>query len=153
MVTRGIRLDEEKAAALRQAHLLPRPRLAEGRLLAAGGVRCAMDISDGLVADLGKVCLASGVAARVHAERVPVHPALRHAFPSDCLALALGGGEDYELVFTAPQAVMEGVLVQLPAGAAAIGEIVEGQPGKVFVVDERGRELPQARGGWDHFQP
>lgn len=144
-------LDEDRA--LRAAHQRPAPRIAEGRALLAAGVRCAIDVSDGLVADLEKLCQASGVAARLSAARVPVHPAARVAFGADALAMALGGGEDYELLFAGPLEVLQGVLEALPSGGALIGEVMEGPPGRVTVEDEDGRPVEVAGRGWDHFAP
>ena len=149
---RGTTLGPEVAQALRQAHLRPQPRIAEGQRLAAAGVRCAMDISDGLVADLSKLCLASGVAARLQAAQVPIHPAARQAFPEECLDMALGGGEEYELLFTAPAETMKGLMAQLPQGAAVVGDVVEGPPGQVTVLGADGQEMDVRTGGWDHFQ-
>jgi thiamine-monophosphate kinase len=110
-----------------------------------------MDVSDGLLDDLGKMCEASGVAARVRRDPVPVHPALKNTFPESYLELALGGGEDYQLLFAAPPSVMERVTPLLPASAAVIGEITEGEPGKVSLLDSQGREVTPPKGGWDHF--
>jgi thiamine-monophosphate kinase len=139
--------------ALRQAHQRPRPRIAEGRALLAAGVRCAIDVSDGLVADLEKLCKASGASARLLAARVPVHPAARAAFGDEALSMALGGGEDYQLLFAAPLAVLEEVLGALPSGGTLIGEVLEGPPGLVTVQDEDGRPVEIPGRGWDHFAP
>ena len=134
------------------AHRRPNPRVAEGRAMARRGVTCAMDVSDGLVDDLSKLCRASGVSARVDASTVPVHPLLRETFPGAYLEKALGGGEDYELLFTAPKGVMDSVLRDLPSQAAVIGEVVDGPAGGVSVVDSaEGRPMAVAVGGWDHF--
>ena len=110
-----------------------------------------MDVSDGLADDLGKLCSASGVAATVWAERAPVAPALKAVFPDDWLDLALYGGEDYVLLFTAPPPVMDAALARLPAGAAVIGEITDGEPGAITVLGSDGRPRPQGGAGWDHF--
>ena len=93
-------------AALKAAHRRPWPRVREGMVLAALGVRCAMDITDGLVVDLSKLCTASGCGARLEAACVPLHPAALAAFPGEALAMALNGGEDYELLFAAPPRLM-----------------------------------------------
>ncbi|MCS7207878.1 MAG: thiamine-phosphate kinase [Dehalococcoidia bacterium] len=145
-------LPAEVRAALHEAHYLPKPRVAEGRLLAQEGIRCAMDISDGLLGDLGKLCTASGVSALIFLPRVPIHPALRQAFPQEAESLALSGGEDYELLFTGPPALVERLLPRLPPGAGIIGTIVEGPPGKVRVVRASGEEVPWASGGWNHLR-
>jgi thiamine-monophosphate kinase len=141
----------EAPQELVQAHRRPRPRVAEGQSLLRAGVRTAMDVSDGLLDDLGKLCLASGVAGQVRRDSVPVHPALRRAFPERYLEMALNGGEDYELLFTAPSSVMERAVSELGGAAAIIGEVIEGTPGKVMLVDAAGNEVAPPRGGWDHF--
>lgn len=105
----------------------PKPRLALGATLYAQGVRCAMDLSDGLSMDLQRICVASGVTAML--ERVPV---ARGA----TLGQALHGGEDYELLFTAKGPVK---------GGRAIGRMVAGS-GEIYYQGERLLGL-----GWDHF--
>ena len=110
-----------------------------------------MDVSDGLADDLSKLCFASGLAARIYADQVPVHPFLREVFPEDSTELALTGGEDYVLLFTAAPGLMQSVLPKLPPGAAVIGETVAGEPGQVTVVDSSGAETAAGRSGWDHF--
>ena len=92
---------------LKDAHLRPQPRLTEGRAMADAAVSAAIDVSDGLVADLAKLCEASGVGAEIDSSSVPVDPTLPSAFPDDWLEMALGGGEDYELLFTAPAKAVE----------------------------------------------
>ena len=111
-----------------------------------------MDVSDGLADDLGKLCRASSLSARLFSDRIPVHPLLKEAFPADYLELALYGGEDYLLLFTAPADVMDRVIPQLPEGAAVVGELIAGEPGRVAVVDNAGSEAKAASAGWDHFR-
>ena len=111
-----------------------------------------MDISDGLVDDLTKLCQASKLSARLFAERVPIDPALRQAFPKEYLSLALGGGEDYELLFTAQPSLMTKVLPALPAGGTVVGEVVPGPSATVSVLDNAGQVIPVSRSGWDHFR-
>ena len=132
-------------------HRRPRPHVAAGKSLAAAGVRCAMDVSDGLADDLGKLCSASGVAANIRADRVPVHPDLKATFPEDWLDLALYGGEDYVLLFAAPGDIMDAAIPTLPPGAAVIGEIFDGNPGTVTVTDSHGDPVAGGGAGWDHF--
>ena len=132
-------------------HRRPRPHVAEGKILTAAGVRSAMDVSDGLADDLGKLCAASGVGATLWAEQIPVEPALPEVFPSHWLDLALYGGEDYVLLFTAPPDTMVAALSLLPPGAAVVGEITAGQPGEVAVLNADGSPRPQGGAGWDHF--
>lgn len=153
MLQQGLSLDEADALALRAAHLRPRPRLREGRLLAVRGIPCAMDVSDGLVVDLGRVCRASGVGAVVEAASLPIHPATVRAFPRQSLAMALGGGEDYELLFAGPPELVADALGALPCGGAVVGRIVDDAPGRVVVLDEHGRPLDVTTYGWEHFRP
>lgn len=141
----------ETAEYLSRSHRRPEPQVAEGRLLADAGVMAAMDVSDGLAGDLAKLCQASGVSARLFAQQVSVHPLLKQAFPDRYLELALHGGEDYLLLFTATKGLMARVLPRLPDGAAVVGEIVPGDSGKVVIVDASGAETVAGRGGWDHF--
>ena len=136
----------ERSLALR--HLRPSPRIEEGLLLRRLGVRAAMDISDGLVADVGKMCAASGVGAVIDAGRVPAGEPLRRTFVDDWMELALTGGEDYELVFTAPQAIMASAQRMLETPVTVIGRIVEGEG--VEVAGASGAQT--ALGGWDHFR-
>jgi len=147
----GLEVNDDAAEYLRRCHRRPEPAVAQGRIMADCGVSAAMDVSDGLADDLSKLCLASGLAARVHADRLPVHPLLKQAFPDDFLELALNGGEDYVLLFTAAPELMRQVLPMLPGEAAVIGEILAGEPGQVRVVDSSGVEAVAHRAGWDHF--
>jgi len=146
-------VEPEAAACLRLAHFRPQPRLAEGRLLARVGVAAAIDISDGLVSDLAKLCRASGVAARLEADRLPVHPQLAAALPEAARELALYGGEDYELLFTAPRERIAQVAAQAAIPITIIGEVVAGPPGQVALVEASGAEAPASPQGWDHFSP
>lgn len=139
------------AGILVQAHRRPEPQLQEGQRLVRAGVRCAMDVSDGLIADLSKLCQASGVAARVEAARVPVDPALGEAMPDEALQLALNGGEEYRLLFTGPPSVVQRVVGEMHQ-AAVIGEITADAPGRVTVVDSAGEEVPVVSSGWDHLR-
>ncbi|MFH1140310.1 MAG: thiamine-phosphate kinase, partial [Chloroflexota bacterium] len=151
ILTRHPTVDSEAAKYLCQAHRRPRPRVAEGRILSKAGVLAGMDISDGLLDDLGKMMVASGMAAQVDSWRVPVHPLLLRAFPDRALRMALAGGEEYELLYASPASVMEMTIARVP-GAAVIGRVVAGAPGQVSVLDQSGRHLPVQEAGWDHFR-
>ena len=142
---------DEMAAELIRRHRMPCPQVAAGRILAGVGAPAAMDVSDGLADDLGKLCRASGVAATIYVDRAPVLPALRARFPDDWADLALYGGEDYVLLFTAPPGMMAKALARLPAGAAVIGDITAGEAGRVTVIDEAGAVRTRGGVGWDHF--
>ena len=146
----------EAADFLRMAHRRPVPAVREGLELSRAGISTAMDVSDGLADDLGKLCASSGVAAQIRAASVPVHSMLCRQFPEDCLNLALGGGEDYVLLFTGHAEIVRPLILQLGEGAAVIGSIVpagnEHEVGRVTLVDADGNESPLAGRGWDHLQ-
>lgn len=152
---------EERAtadeAALLAAHWRPQPRLGPAATLLASGVRCAMDLSDGLLGDARRIAEASGVRIALEAPRVPLAPPLQRRFPDDALALALGGGEDYELLCTAPPAVLAAASAALarehglPLTVVGRVEAAAGAP-DVQVVDAAGTPLP-LHGGFTHFSP
>jgi thiamine-monophosphate kinase len=144
-------LDPEATSALMEAHLRPYPRITEGQILAENGVKAAIDISDGLIGDLAHVCQASEVEARVCLPDIPVHPAVKAAFGEDAIRLSLSGGEDYELLFTAPGRIIEKVKQLLSTPVTVIGEITGGKPGKVTLLGERGEEIEWEERGWEHF--
>ena len=140
----------EATVHLVEAHNRPVPRVSAGIQLARRGVKTAIDISDGLVADLGKLCKASGVSAVVDANDLPVDDHLRQAFPDRWLPLALAGGEDYELLFTAAPALMAELHQALDVRTTTIGEVAEGPP-QVTVLDENGAPIDVEHLRWDHF--
>jgi thiamine-monophosphate kinase len=130
----------------------PQPRVVQGLLLRGRASAC-IDISDGLVADLGHVCAASGAGAEIDIECLPASSALLSVFDDaerrDC---QLSGGDDYELCFTAASAAAPALLADLArsgCGATCIGRIVP-QPG-VCVRDAAGERIAVARPGWEHF--
>jgi thiamine-monophosphate kinase len=130
----------------------PQPRVALG-LGVAGVAHSAIDVSDGLLADLGHICERSGVRGVCEWARVPLSEALlphrAAAAAQDC---ALGGGDDYELCFTAAPAdrgALERVSHELGVAVTCIGRIEAGQG--VEVVDAAGRPLRVAHRGYDHF--
>lgn len=136
---------------LLEHHRRPRARVREGQVLLACGVVCAIDVSDGLAADLGHICEMSHLSAEIHAAKVPVHPVVARLFPDDALHFALSGGEDYELLFTAPAQTVAAAKRALGESLTIIGEMTSGEAGKVRVLDEVGKPLAVAKGGWDHF--
>lgn len=146
-------LEPAAAAFLRQRYLLPSPRLALGPAL-VGLASAAMDVSDGLVQDLGHLCRQSGVAARLEAARVPLSAPARQVVGHDQSALAciLGGGDDYEILFTAPPEHAEALhhlTRRIGVPLTEIGRIEAGQG--VTVLDGDGRPLTLAAEGWRHF--
>ena len=141
---------DDSTERLRAAHFRPEPRLEAGQALVRAGIRAAMDISDGLVGDLTKLCDASGVGAVVRGGDVPVSDALRLQFPDRWLSLALTGGEDYELLFTGREETVSEVTKIVDVPVTIIGEIVEASRG-VSVLDAEGDAIDVESGGWDHF--
>lgn len=132
----------------------PTPRLALGVAL-RGLARSAIDVSDGLVADLGHICERSGVAARVEFERLPASPFMRplRERPAGRIAL-LAGGDDYELCFTASRSSRDAIARigrRLRTKVTRIGAIVRGRAA-VTAVDAAGRTLNLDRMGFDHFR-
>lgn len=128
---------------------LPRPRLG---LPLAGIVSAGMDISDGLVQDLGHICRASGVAAAIEADLVPRSEASRAA-GDEWLATCLTGGDDYELLLAVPPArasALETAAAQRGVPVTCIGSFGAGAPG-VTVRAADGTALSLERGGWSHF--
>ena len=153
MLTRGLQFDSQATAFLRRAHLQPQPRIAEGQMLARQGVRAAIDISDGLMADLGHVCKASKVGARIRIDQLPVHPLVRANFPEDALGFAVAGGEDYELLFAAGGEVIERVQRMADCPVTVIGEMVKGEPGEMTLIDKEGQPFQwDDKKGWEHFR-
>lgn len=136
----------EPYAALVRRHMRPSPRVDAGLAAVAAGVRCGMDISDGLVQDLGHVCEAAGVGAEVWLDRVPLDADLVAAYPDDARAIAATGGEDYELLLVAP----EDTLRRMTASHTIIGRM--GGSGGVRVLDAGGEEVTFPASGWDHLR-
>jgi thiamine-monophosphate kinase len=136
---------------LRDAQQRPQPRVPLGREAVLAGLRCGIDVSDGLMQDLGHVATVSRVGIRVEAVRVPTSDALREVFPAEALGLAIAGGEDYELLLIGPRAAVEALIDSSTTPLTEIGEVYASDTPRVAVIDEAGREIPLPRGGWDHF--
>lgn len=155
LLNEGAHASPEVAAELRRAHNKPFPRVREGIALRKAGVRTAQDISDGLAGDIAHIAQASGVGVRLWAEHVPVHPFVDEVFRADAFDLALFGGEEYELVFTAPPDVIEAArsaLADLGTQVVAVGEVLAEPAGKVLLAWPDGREAVLQGGGYDHFR-
>ena len=125
------------------AHRRPRPPYEAGALAAAAGATAMIDVSDGLLADLGHIATASGVQIVLDVDRLPIDDPIREtasAFNADPLGWVVSGGDDHALAATFPAGQM------LPAGFVAVGEVVEGS----------GVEVPGYRHigapGFDHFR-
>ena len=152
MFKEKINLDAQTAGILRKAHLQPVPRIEEGQILAQHGVKTAIDISDGLIADLEHICDISKVGARIKTAQVPVHSLVKDNFP-DYRELALYGGEDYELLFTADVNTLIQLKKVLHYPITVIGNIVkETSPYRVTLLDCKGNTIHAKNRGWEHFR-
>lgn len=132
----------------------PEPRVALGRAL-RGLASAAIDISDGLLADLGHLCRASGVGAEIDVDAVPRHPALAQLAARDDAAWydwPLAGGDDYELCFTVAQAAQSRVEALAESTGVALTRIGEITPGKGLVCRHAdGSAFRPGAGGYQHF--
>jgi len=147
------RTQTTRDAALRLRLDRPTPRIAAGLAL-AGVAHACIDVSDGLLADLGHVCAASGVGAEIAVDALPASDALCAAFDRDTRrTFQASGGDDYELCFTAPAGSRDHILVRLGAvdvAASRIGRIVEGDTLSVF--DESRKPWISPASGYAHFR-
>jgi thiamine-monophosphate kinase len=146
-------LSPSEKSSLLDRYRLSQPRLGLGRRL-IGVASAAMDVSDGFAADLGHICQASRVGALVEAAKLPVSPALRSVLEAGEASLVevATGGDDYELLFTAPAAVellLGRIATELALPLTAVGEIRR-EPG-VIVLDQNGRAVELGPGGYRHF--
>lgn len=139
----------ETSEHLLEAHARPRPRVDAGLVAVRAGIKCAMDVSDGLVQDLGHIARASGVTINVQSARIPLSDSLRRLFHDDYLQLALTGGEDYQLILIGSKDALEKVAESVE-DVTIVGEVMEGEP-RVVVLDMSGEEVSIERGGWDHM--
>ena len=137
----------------------PAPRVREGALIGSLRQASAMiDVSDGIAGDLRHICEKSGVSFRLHADRLPVsaaNRALSRAARGDEWRFALHGGEDYELLFTAPPGrageLAQRVTSETGTPVSVIGEIVPEAERPALVLPD-GSSHPLEESGWDHFK-
>jgi thiamine-monophosphate kinase len=131
----------------------PEPRVAPGLAL-AGVAHAAIDVSDGLLADLGHICVASDVGAEIELARLPASPLLCERFDHAArAALQASGGDDYELCFTAAQSQRDAIdAIASTCGVALtrIGRIVPGSGVRALLAD--GREWTPEHPGFAHFR-
>jgi len=136
-----------------RAHFYPEPRVALGRALRRFPVSALIDVSDGLSTDLFHLCRASRVGARLAAARIPlpqIPPRVAERLRVVPLELALHGGEDYELLFTLPEAAARRLPARLAGvGLQRIGRIERGRT--LLLEDAEGRKKPLVPRGWEHF--
>jgi thiamine-monophosphate kinase len=146
-------LSASEAAHLTGRYLRPQPRLGL-RTALLDHARAAMDLSDGLLKDLGRMCLASGVSAVVEAGRLPMSASARKAMAADpsLIQSVAAAGDDYEVLATVEPANLAAYIAAAEAGGVAVTEIGTIGTGQgVRLTDANGRDLPLASLGWDHF--
>lgn len=153
-------LSDLSAELLRECQLRPQPQLAAAPVLARAGATAMIDVSDGLVADLGHIAEASGVAIRLRAGEVPLAAGIGEvaaAAGSDPLSFAISGGEDYVLALTIPQdrfAEADSALIEATGfELLAIGSVkaaADGLPGVSLEYDDG--TVTEGPPGHDHFR-
>ena len=155
-----LQVSEETRAKVLAAHLTPQPRLAEGQLLAASKrVHAMLDVSDGILSDLGHLCEASQVGSALELAKVPISQACRDVAraagvnPEDW---ALTGGEDYQLLFAVPPGDVAAVQELLSTGTGAmttvIGHIEPASSGITLIRSDGTAEPLAGNVGWNHFR-
>lgn len=134
-------LQWEIMSPLIRRHLMPAARKSSAFLRSATSM---MDISDGLLIDLSRLCSASGAGARIYSQNIPLSDEMKAAseyLNISSLDLALHGGEDYELLFTAPE--------NKKMNAFCIGEIAESG---ISITDKNGKSVKVSAKGYQHFK-
>jgi len=149
----GTGLSDFVRSALVSRYQLPEPRVALGRAL-VGLASSALDVSDGLLADLSHIAEVSGVKITIDAARVPVSASTRALWgnTNDAILKAASAGDDYEIAFTAPasaRARVESLARETGVDVHEIGRVDAGSG--LVLLDERGRPLPVTRAGFTHF--
>jgi thiamine-monophosphate kinase len=159
LLDKNLKTDDSYAATATERQCLPTPRVKEGALIGALRQANAMiDVSDGLAGDLGHICEKSRVSARVEAARLPVRPEnrlLAQAARGDEWHFALHGGEDYELLITAPigraERLAQRITAETGTPVTIIGDILPpDQPSQLVLPD--GKSVSFGATGWDHFK-
>ncbi len=149
----GVPVDVRDAEVLVHRHQRPVPRVEGGVAAAESGVTAMIDVSDGLLADVGHIAKRSGVSVDVTSERVPVEDGVAEvarAFGFDALASALSGGEDYELAMTVPPERLDAVRTAVEAFEVPLSVIGAVGEGSGVTVDGATPQVSSA--GWDHFR-
>lgn len=138
--------DEQTLPFVRQLNY-PQPRLDVSAQVKPYAHAC-IDVSDGLVSDLGHICHASGVGMRLEQSALPIRDLLAHNTLEQSLRYALQGGDDYQLAFTAPQSALSSLASC--ADISIVGEVVEDQG--ITLIDDTGQSHPISVAGFDHFK-
>lgn len=131
-------------------HLRPEPRVGAGLVASEVGVHAMIDLSDGLASDVRHICEQSGVGCRIDLGKLPVAEDTRRAartFDRDAEVLAATGGEDYELLMTAPEQMLKDVAQRTDVPLTVVGEVTEREEILFF----RDGVVVEGLSGWDHF--
>ncbi|MDM7924065.1 MAG: AIR synthase-related protein, partial [Pyrinomonadaceae bacterium] len=152
LLKKGIRYGEQSSVSVNELilrQLTPWPRIDDGRILGEAGISAMIDLSDGLSSDLGHICDSSGVGAEILAEAIPFDNHLDSSSTSyrKRLDLALNGGEDFELLFTADA---KKISPDKLAGFTCIGEVTA-NAGIIELIDGEKRTDLRPR-GYQHFR-
>jgi thiamine-monophosphate kinase len=158
LITHNIKADSNEFRALRDAHIIPKPYLREGRFLARqGGVHAMIDVSDGLSSDIGHIAKESKVGIRLYFDKIPVSNNLKKfcaRFDFDPVEYALAGGEDYTLLCTiSPERVKHigaNYLMRFRNPLYQIGEITDSE--KMELLLSKGQIRSFSPSGWNHFK-
>jgi len=144
----GLRLlnDKRNNSYLSERHLMPKPKINESRFLVTYGVKCCMDISDGLHNDLVNICNQSNVSMIINVENIPVSKNLIKEYPGTYIDLSINGGEDYELLFTIDESKID-----LPFDYYVIGEICKKSEYEILYKNKNKNYLPNIN-PWSHFE-
>jgi len=153
--SRSLRANRDSVKYLLSRHHRPTPRITAGALLARERLATAMiDVSDGLIQDLGHICKASGIGARIWQDRLPLSRAYRKLAGTAGTRYALSGGEDYELLFCArkrDRARIEKLHTRALVAITRIGSCDSGKNG-IVVLDAAGNPVETRAAGHDHFK-
>jgi thiamine-monophosphate kinase len=152
-VLRGEVEDSKAARELLERHFRPRPRVAVGLAAIAAGIRCGIDVSDGLMQDLAHVCKSSRLGAVVWQDKLPVDAALRAAFnEEEAVLMAATGGEDYELLLAGKQEQIDALAKASDVAVTVVGEMVIAAEHVATLLDSGAKRVELAAAGWDHLR-
>lgn len=147
--TAGLNLLLKHKRGYTRAHLEPKARLKEAREISKH-CNAMIDVSDGLAPDVGHICEESDVGAVIHKEKIPISKKTRHAakqLGKDPHEFALGGGEDFELIFTIPKRKLKSIQIKAPI--TVVGRIVPKTEG-IYILNTN--ILTPLGSGYDHFR-
>ena len=145
------RIDLNENIHFIKSHTRPTPRVKEGVDLSNAGITTAMDISDGLLNDLKKMCDSSKVGANIFIESLPADDHLKNRYPEKWDEMVISGGEDYELLFTANANAITNLKNLSESEFIAIGKITEPDSG-LKILNSKGNIKTYNKTGWDHFK-